>query len=268
MVWFFAFGISTNPDTVSQDIGHYKTYKKAVLKDHIYTFTGYHEKFKGGTSTILPMEGGQVLGVAFNIEKEQLDDIVKTGHGYVLKTSRAIIDNEEVNVYTLQPERIKEVNSPSLYYIESVREGLYFHYPKEMVDLYLKRALKRTKSIDFPVQRDISKSYKDEYGALLRRTYPWKITNKSPFGSGMIIVNPNERTVPHNHDEEETFIILEGKGKVSIDSDTEEVKKGDIVYFEPYSVHSIKNTGTEPLKFMALWWGAVGVEQYVLEQYS
>ncbi|MEM5650919.1 hypothetical protein AAHB57_29740 [Bacillus cereus] len=47
MPWFFAYGISTNPEQMVKDIGGYKNYKKAVLENYIYTFTGYHEDFKG-----------------------------------------------------------------------------------------------------------------------------------------------------------------------------------------------------------------------------
>ncbi|MFG6150641.1 cupin domain-containing protein [Halobacillus sp. B23F22_1] len=267
MVWIFTYGLSNHPETIKKDIGHFNSFEKTVLADHVYTFTGYHETFKGGTSTIIPMEGGQVLGVAYEIDDEKLKNLVSNGHGYELRTHTALINNKSQEVYILQPKEVKEVNLPALDYIETVREGLYYHYPKEMVDLYLKRALNRAKKEELPIQRETNNSYKKEYGAFLRRLYPWKRANKSPFGSGLLVVNPNESTSPHSHDEEETFVILEGEGVVSIDNHSENVSKGDAIYFEPYSVHSIKNIGAEPLKFIAIWWGAVGVEQYVLENY-
>src|SRR5699024_6075143 len=121
------------------------------------------------------------------------------------------------------------------------KTALSQHYPKEIVNRYLDRALRRSKKSSINMQKHNIENYEKEYGSLLRRIYPWDASIDSPFGSGIIVVPPGETTDPHCHDEEETFIILEGKGVVNVDEEKENVYSEDVVYFEPFSVHSIRN---------------------------
>ncbi|MDA2383265.1 cupin domain-containing protein [Bacillus cereus] len=258
MPWFFAYGISTNPEQMVKDIGGYKNYKKAVLENYIYTFTGYHEDFRGGTSTIIPQQGGGVYGVAYQIETEQIDDLIKNGHGYILKENIAKIDNGSMPVYTLQLENHAPLAIPSKEYLEIVKNGLLKNYKEDFVDLYLGRALKRVQNeglIDYqPVSKD---SFTNEYNSQFRRLFPWHVTKQQPFGSAWAIVEPGEQTNPHHHDEEETFIVLSGKGIINVDGQEKIVGKGDIIYFEPFSTHTIKNIGDTSLEFLCIWWGAL-----------
>ncbi|MBN6889786.1 mannose-6-phosphate isomerase-like protein (cupin superfamily) [Cytobacillus horneckiae] len=261
----FSFGLTCNLDTAKKDLEKWNNYSKAVLKDHIYTFTGFHPDFNGGTSTVIHREGGEVIGVAFDISEEQINLIKDNDYGYVLKQKEIFILDKKVSAYTMEPKVIEELMVPSLSYYEGVKEALTQHYPKEIVNRYLDRALKRTKKKGVNIQRNNPDSYKHEYGSLLRRIYPWDIIRNSPFGSGIIVVPPGEATEPHNHDEEETFIIIEGEGIINVDGETEKVYPEDVIYFEPFSVHSLHNIGKKELKFLAVWWGAVGVQQYQLE---
>ncbi|NBJ69344.1 MULTISPECIES: cupin domain-containing protein [Clostridia] len=261
----FSFGLTCNLDTAKKDLGNWKKYSKAVLKDHIYTFSGFHPDFHGGTSTVIHKDGGEVLGIAFEINENQVNFLTDNDYGYELKEKEILISDKKVKAYIMEPTIVEELREPSLTYYESVKTALNQHYPKEIVDRYLERALKRTKKQGVNIQRYNPDSYKHEYGSLLRRIYPWDKSRKSPFGSGFIIVQPGETTQPHNHDEEETFIILEGEGVINVDGETQKVYPEDVIYFEPFSVHSLHNTGDKELKFLAVWWGAVGVEQYQLE---
>lgn len=265
MPYLFSFGLTCNLETAKKDLGKWNSYSKAILKEHIYTFTGFHPDFNGGTSTVIQKDGGEVIGIAFEINENQISLLRKNDYGYMLKEVEIYLADKKVKAYIMAPKIIEERRMPSLSYYEGVKASLNQHYPKEIVDHYLERALKRTKKKGVNIQRNHPNDYKYEYGSLLRRIYPWNKTRKSPFGSGIIIVQPGETTEPHNHDEEESFIILEGEGVINVDGETEKVYQEDVIYFEPFSVHSLHNTGGKPLKFLAVWWGAVGIAQYQLE---
>jgi mannose-6-phosphate isomerase-like protein (cupin superfamily) len=57
----------------------------------------------------------------------------------------------------------------------------------------------------------------------------------------------------HTHtDETEYYYILEGIGKVVEDDGEKTVSSGDVVITGNGESHSITNTGTEPLKFVAV----------------
>jgi mannose-6-phosphate isomerase-like protein (cupin superfamily) len=257
MTWIFTYGISMDPEKMKKDIGHYKEFQKAVLKDYIYTFTGKHPDFEhGGTSTIIPLKGGEVLGVAYLIEEDQLQDLLANGYGYVFKKNIAIVSGEEKEVLTLQPKSLEDKNLPAPSYLKAVRQGLIKHYPEIIVDLYLQRALGRVNKEMLIFKKSPSAdSYTQEYGTHFRRLFPWRITRLSPFGSAWAILEPGKNTTPHNHDEEETFIFLNGKGEMTIDGHSFPVKKGDVVYLEPFSVHTVKNIGNENLEILCIWWG-------------
>ena len=50
----------------------------------------------------------------------------------------------------------------------------------------------------------------------------------------------------------EIYYILEGKGIMHIDSESEEVQQGQVVYIPANSKQYIKNTGSNELKFLAI----------------
>ncbi len=97
---------------------------------------------------------------------------------------------------------------------------------------------------------------RDEYGCDFRRLFPWKGKVESPWGSAWATVKPGTRTTRHSHDEEETFIILAGKGLMSVNDETKRVVKGDVVYLPPFSEHTLLNDSTtQPLEMLCIWWG-------------
>lgn len=55
---------------------------------------------------------------------------------------------------------------------------------------------------------------------------------------------------PHEHIEEEFLMVIEGNGTWTIGENDFPAKAGDILYAAPWDLHGIKNTGTEPLKFI------------------
>ncbi len=258
MPWFFSYGLSTDLEHMKSDVGRWECYQRATLPDHVYSFTGYHPEFQGGTSTLVPMRGGMAIGVAYLLGDDQLNELVDRGHGYVLTQNRVRAKGEELEAFTLQPRELAPAQAPSDGYLARVRRGLSQHYPAQVVQLYLARALKRaTGELAAPRKTAVPDSFKREYGSDFRRLFPWDATRQEAFGAAWAVVAPGQETTPHGHDEEETFIFLAGSGLMSVDGRQFPVARGDAVYLEPFSAHTVRNTGDSPLEVLCVWWGAV-----------
>jgi len=55
----------------------------------------------------------------------------------------------------------------------------------------------------------------------------------------------------HFHREtEEIYYILSGTGEMTVGGETEAVSAGDAVYIPKGHIHTLKNTGSEPMKIM------------------
>lgn len=67
------------------------------------------------------------------------------------------------------------------------------------------------------------------------------------------LVQPGVAIEPHQHvDVEEVYYILEGKGEVEIGEERRPVSQGDAIYLPPRKTHTLKNTGTYPLRFICI----------------
>jgi mannose-6-phosphate isomerase-like protein (cupin superfamily) len=96
-----------------------------------------------------------------------------------------------------------------------------------------------------------------EYGGDFRRIYPWAGVATPPWGSALMTIAPGASSSRHNHDEEETFIILAGEGIMNVDDEAQEVGRGDVIYLPRFSQHNLQNTSsTTALEFLTIWWGA------------
>ena len=77
------------------------------------------------------------------------------------------------------------------------------------------------------VQRAATADTSYEYGCDLRRLYPWPdVVDPVFWGSAIASVRPNEATSPHSHDEDETFIIMAGHGRIGVDEETSGRNRG------------------------------------------
>ena len=66
------------------------------------------------------------------------------------------------------------------------------------------------------------------------------------------VVKPGEITYKHKLKNSEVYYILEGKGLMHIDDETEKVQTGQAVYIHPDSVQFIQNTGQSDLSFLCI----------------
>src|SRR5947199_1024029 len=105
-----------------------------------------------------------------------------------------------------------------------------------------------------------------EFNCDLRRLYPWPDVADPLWGSAIASVRPNEATTPHSHDEEETFVILRGSGVISVDEQTQNIERGDVIYLPRHSRHTVCNTSSEqPLEFLTIWWGSPEANSRMLD---
>ena len=63
-------------------------------------------------------------------------------------------------------------------------------------------------------------------------------------------VNPNESQFLHSHEQAQCYYILSGSGRMIIDNQTEEVKKGDTVFVPSNAMHGVKNIGSDTLTYL------------------
>ncbi len=64
-------------------------------------------------------------------------------------------------------------------------------------------------------------------------------------------VAPGKKTATHYHTKsEEIYYILRGEGRMTIEIESQNVKKGDGIIILPGKWHSIANTGNENLVFL------------------
>jgi mannose-6-phosphate isomerase-like protein (cupin superfamily) len=86
----------------------------------------------------------------------------------------------------------------------------------------------------------------------------WKIFTEDDFQSSMNIFNanilsPGVEMEPHQHEsEEQMYFILGGTGTVKVGNEIRDVREGDVIYLTPKLPHTMKNTGTYPLRFLAI----------------
>ena len=86
----------------------------------------------------------------------------------------------------------------------------------------------------------------------------WELFSEDEFLSNLNvfhanIINPGMTLEPHQHEnEEQMFFILSGVGIIKVGDDAQEVREGDAIYLPPRLTHTIRNTRTYPLRFLAI----------------
>ena len=105
-----------------------------------------------------------------------------------------------------------------------------------------------------------------EYGCDLRRLFPWRGVANPLWGAAIASVRPSEATVPHSHDEEETFLILGGMGEIVVDGEKQVVQEGDVIYLPRNCHHGIRNLSEKDrLEFLTIFWGSPEAKQRMAE---
>lgn len=107
------------------------------------------------------------------------------------------------------------------------------------------------------VRKASSDGINSEYGGEFRRLYPWEGVANPPWGGAWMTIAPDQSSITHAHDEEETFLILSGNGEMEVDGEKRLVEKGDVIYLPRFSKHKLRNiSSTDPLELLCVWWCA------------
>ena len=98
------------------------------------------------------------------------------------------------------------------------------------------------------VQGGVPVAYPDCHGLGVRVVHPAN-PNAPAKNMGLVLfyIPPHAILKPGSHETEETYVILEGSGRMTFASYQRDVKKGDFVYLRPWCTHGIENTGNETL---------------------
>lgn len=119
------------------------------------------------------------------------------------------------------------------------------------------------------IQRFREAQAKYEYGCDLRRIYPWQDVASPVWGTAIASVRPGECTTPHAHNEFETFLVLSGKGQMTIEDEREEMTAGDVVFIPKGKNHRFANLSTtDPLVFLTIFWDSPEARERMAELVS
>lgn len=66
---------------------------------------------------------------------------------------------------------------------------------------------------------------------------------------------------PHQHADEEFQYVIEGAGTWTLNGRDYPLKKGDLMYTQPWDWHGIRNSSDEPLRFFVFKWKSRGVAE-------
>lgn len=82
--------------------------------------------------------------------------------------------------------------------------------------------------------------------------HPDKMDIALRYSLAHAVVKPGKTSFKHALKTSEIYIILEGKGRMVVDKEAQEVSQGHVVYIPPNAVQCIENIGTEDLIFYCI----------------
>jgi len=56
----------------------------------------------------------------------------------------------------------------------------------------------------------------------------------------------------HKHEHQQAYIVARGAGRMEVDGEQRDVAAGDLVFMPPGAMHSLANTGDEPLSYITV----------------
>jgi quercetin dioxygenase-like cupin family protein len=73
----------------------------------------------------------------------------------------------------------------------------------------------------------------------------------SSFAMGMVTLEPRGGQVPwHAHEQEEVYLVLDGRGEICLDEERSEIVGGQAVYIPSGAFHQLTNVGDDPLRML------------------
>jgi mannose-6-phosphate isomerase-like protein (cupin superfamily) len=98
------------------------------------------------------------------------------------------------------------------------------------------------------VHADMVPAQTTESGTQLRVLLDTTGLGQGRISLAMETLRPGQRTVPHWHEElEEIYYILQGRGRMVIAEELQDVRAGDAILIRVRAVHCLHNTGDQDL---------------------
>lgn len=123
------------------------------------------------------------------------------------------------------------------------------------------------------IRRGAGIAYTREYNCDLRRLLPWPgvVDTARPmteFGLIWVRVRPGERVDAHDHDEEETFVVVSGKARLIVEGEETELRPGDAAYIPRHWRHQLINESDADFVFLDIYWDMGGAGNPVASAFS
>ena len=82
--------------------------------------------------------------------------------------------------------------------------------------------------------------------------HPDNTLNGIRYSLAHSIISPGKSSKPHKMKSAEVFFILDGKGVIHVDEESETVEKNQSIYIPPLSKQYLENTGYVDLKVLCI----------------
>ncbi len=93
------------------------------------------------------------------------------------------------------------------------------------------------------------------YGIHRTQESQWPSTTHCPLDTAVHAIEPGGTARIYKHHEQEVYLIVRGRGRMTIDSESTEVGPGDVVFMPSFSDHQLQNLDLEAeLIFYGLLW--------------
>ena len=74
------------------------------------------------------------------------------------------------------------------------------------------------------------------------------VIKDNDFKFGYVVLDSDGGQVPwHNHEPEEVYFVIEGRGEICVDNECSTLESGQMVYLPPGKYHQLTNIGGAPL---------------------
>ena len=73
------------------------------------------------------------------------------------------------------------------------------------------------------------------------------------FVSGFVIIEPGGRVPLHEHEQEEVYYVLKGRGKMTVGEETQTMQAVSAVYIPSNIRHTLRNSGDEELHMLFVY---------------
>jgi quercetin dioxygenase-like cupin family protein len=113
------------------------------------------------------------------------------------------------------------------------------------------------------IRRGSAARFTDEYNCKIRRLFPWPdhVNTKrdlTEYGCMLVTLKPGKQVDSHNHDEEETFIVISGSAILSVEGATTTLNSNDVAYIPRHANHSLRNDGPAEFVMLDIYWDLGG----------